>query len=349
VNKWLSFTPRDTVFVRDGRSFDAAADTSAVTVRPWPTTIAGAVGAVFRGNNPAEVRGPVLAHREGSGWEPYFPVPADLVVSADITRRVHRLQPLEPAGSSGTDLDMHRWLMPPQNAGKVESFDEAFPGCLIPGRVLVRYLAGALPASGTTVTDLKLRQPLWPEVRVGLAREGRAVRSGYLYQAAHLRLEDDWAFLAEVTLADGQECQDAEPVPFGGRGRLADVDAVDVSWPDAGTAQIGRRVLVYLATPAVWLEGWRPPLPAGATLVAAATGKPQPATTLTPGRTWRDTRVLRWAVPAGSVYLLEFEDDAAGAEWARAWQARALDRGGTSGEDLVRTAGFGVVLMGAWT
>jgi CRISPR type III-B/RAMP module-associated protein Cmr3 len=348
VSTWLSFTPRDTVFVRDGRSFDAAADTSAATVRPWPTTIAGAVGAVFGGKNPAEVRGPVLAHREGSGWEPYFPVPADLAVAADGSGRVYRLRPQEPGGNSGTDLDMQRWLMPLQDAGKVESFDEAFPGHLMPGRVLARYLAGTLPASGTTVTDLRLRQPLWPEARVGLARDGHAVRSGYLYQAVHLRLEDDWAFLAEVSLADGQVYRDAEPVPFGGRGRLADVGAVDVSWPDAGTVQLGRRVLVYLATPAAWVEGWRPPLPAGARLVAAATGKPQPATTLTPGRAWRDTRVLRWAVPAGSVYLLEFEDDAAGAAWSRQWQSRALDRG-TGGEDLVRTAGFGVVLMGAWS
>ena len=42
---WLALTPRDTVFVRDGRSFDAAADATAVTVRPWPSTVAGAVGA----------------------------------------------------------------------------------------------------------------------------------------------------------------------------------------------------------------------------------------------------------------------------------------------------------------
>jgi CRISPR/Cas system CMR-associated protein Cmr3 (group 5 of RAMP superfamily) len=43
-SSWLAFTPRDTVFVRDGRSFDAAADTFSQTVRPTPTTIAGAVG-----------------------------------------------------------------------------------------------------------------------------------------------------------------------------------------------------------------------------------------------------------------------------------------------------------------
>ena len=90
VSSWLAFTPRDTVFVRDGRSFDAAADATGESVRPGPTTIAGAVGAAF-GTNPAEVRGPVLARRDGDTWEPYFQVPADLVVTADGPGRVRRM------------------------------------------------------------------------------------------------------------------------------------------------------------------------------------------------------------------------------------------------------------------
>ena len=57
---WLAFKPRDTVFVRDGRSFNAAVDALAETVRPGPTTIAGAVGEAF---NPAEVRGPAFSTR----------------------------------------------------------------------------------------------------------------------------------------------------------------------------------------------------------------------------------------------------------------------------------------------
>jgi len=346
VSRWLAFTPRDTVFIRDGRSFNAAADASAVTVRPWPTTIAGAAGAAFGGTKPAEVRGPVLSRHGRGGWEAYFPVPADLVVE-EGTGRVYRLRPQAPAEGGQADLGMPRWLVPPLGAGKVESFGEAYPGHLLPGPVLGRYLAGALPDAGTTVEDLRLAQPLAAETRVGLARDGHVARTGFLYQAMHLRLEDDWAFAAEITEAADQEYRAREQVLFGGRGRLADVSEAEMSWPDAGTAQIGTQVLVYLATPAVWPGGWQLPVPAGATLVAAASGKPEPATTLTPGRTWADTRVLRWAVPAGSVYLLEFADSAAGAQWVGTWQHRALDRG-THGEDLVRTAGFGVALIGVW-
>src|SRR6185437_8096917 len=99
---WLALTPRDTVFIRDGRSFDAATDTVAATVRPSPTTIAGAVGALFE-SNPDAVRGPVLARLIGGEWEAFFPVPADLVRTTRGKARVYRTERVEPTGI--TDLD----------------------------------------------------------------------------------------------------------------------------------------------------------------------------------------------------------------------------------------------------
>jgi CRISPR type III-B/RAMP module-associated protein Cmr3 len=343
---WLAFKPRDTVFVRDGRSFNAAADTLAETVRPGPTTIAGAVGEAF-GVNPAEVRGPVLAHEGTGGWEPYFPAPADLVVTTDERRRVFRLEPggAEPAGQ--TDLDepaggsVVRWLTPPARLEDFKPLDG-----WIPGSVLAEYLTGRLPApGGTPHSRLRVARPLVPEQRVGLARADRSVRTGFLYQATHLRPGENWAFLAEITTAGDWDARPSSHVPFGGRGRLADVAAADVSWPQPATA-IGSRVLVYLATPAIWPGGWRLPVPDGARLVAAATGDPEPAATVKSGRDWAKSRALRWAVPAGAVYLLEFGDAEVGAEWARTWHGRAYGR---PEKDLLRTAGFGVVLMGAWT
>jgi CRISPR type III-B/RAMP module-associated protein Cmr3 len=336
---WLAFKPRDTVFVRDGRSFDAASDALAETVRPGPTTIAGAVGEAF-GVNPAEVRGPVLAREGAMGWEPYFPAPADLVVTTDEPRRVFRLGPAEAAGQ--TDLDgVPRWMTPPPRLAAVEELDG-----WIPGRVLADYLAGELPApNGTPESRFRVTKPLLPEQRVGLAREGRSAKAGFLYQATHLRPLENWAFLAEITTAEEWDAQPSSHVPFGGRGRLADIGAAAVSWPEAPTA-IGSRVLVYLATQAIWPGGWRLPVPAGAELIAAATGDAEPAATVKRGREWAKSRALRWAVPAGAVYLLEFRDAGVGAEWARRWHGRAYGR---PDNDQLRTAGFGVVLMGAWT
>jgi CRISPR type III-B/RAMP module-associated protein Cmr3 len=343
---WLALRPRDTVFVRDGRSFDAASDALAQTVRPSPTTIAGAVGQAF-GQNPDEVRGPVLAREGPLGWQPHFPAPADLVVTAGESRRVFRLAPDQPSGQ--TDLDevvvrdgpTFRWLMPPTHVGPVEPLRG-----WIPGDVLADYLAGRLPApGGTPESGFAATEPLCPEPRVGLARDGRNARSGYLYQATHLRPREGWAFLAELTVPDEWHAEPSNHVPFGGRGRLADVGAANMSWPDAATA-IGKRVLVYLATPAIWPGGWQIPVPDGAELVAAATGEAEPVATVKPGPQWRDSRALRWAVPAGSVYLLEFGDAGAAAAWAREQHGTAYGRGQ---KDPLRTAGFGVVLTGAWT
>jgi CRISPR type III-B/RAMP module-associated protein Cmr3 len=338
---WLAFKPRDTVFVRDGRSFDAASDALADTVRPGPTTIAGAVGAAFGGVNPAEVRGPVLA-REGSlGWEPYFPAPADLVVTAGDPHRVFRLAPAELAGQTDLGDGLSHWLTPPPQLEATE----ALPGW-IPGRVLAEYLEDRLPApNGTPLSRFRVEKPLLPEQRIGLARDRRTAKTGYLYQATHLRPEENWAFLAEITAADERDYRPSSHVPFGGRGRLADVGEAAMSWPEAPAA-MGEKVLVYLATPAIWPDGWRLPVPDGARLVAAVTGDPEPAATTKRGPEWRASRALRWVVPAGAVYLLKFDDAKAGAAWARRWHGVAYGR---AEDDELRTAGFGVVLMGAWT
>jgi CRISPR type III-B/RAMP module-associated protein Cmr3 len=345
VSSWLAFTPRDTVFVRDGRSFDASADATGESVRPGPTTIAGAVGAAFR-TNPAEVRGPVLARRDGDTWEPYFPVPADLVVTAAESGRVYRMAP-DADGVTDVGDGGLRFLVAPEHAEPVKPLT----GWLSAGRLL-EYLKDELPGPrGMAKRDLRLAEPLVPERRVGLARDERRVKEGFLYQATHLRPRDGWAFLAEYTAPEKWSAEASSHGPFGGRGRLADIEPAAMRWPDA-TAAIGKRVLVYLATPALWPDGWRLPVPDGAELVAAATGEPEPAATVKRDQDkWLDSRVLRWAVPAGSVYLLEFADPAAGAAWARKWNGVALARGDEAvmDRDLLRTAGFGVVLTGAWT
>jgi CRISPR-associated protein Cmr3 len=372
TSSWLAFTPRDTVFVRDGRSFEAAADATAETVLPGPTTMAGAVGAALgvrlsrdelraalagHGSGaPAveEVRGPVLARRSDGAWEAYFPFPADLMVTpGEEEPYVYRLAPRKLAGA--TDLGMERWLVPPDNLADLEPLRG-----WIPGHVLAEYLAGGLPSSdGSPLADFEpltrgnepphagnLADPFRPEARVGLARDDRQARPGFLFQASHLRLAEDWAFLAEYAAGRRGNRLDTSYVPFGGRGRLADVEAAAVSWPAPG--RTGKKVLVYLATPAVWPGGWKLPLRAGARLVAAAAGEPQATATVRPGEGWERTRELRWAVPAGSVYLLEFGDATSGMAWAGAWHGRALDRG-VEEPDLLRTAGFGVALTGAWS
>ncbi|HET9894933.1 MAG TPA: type III-B CRISPR module-associated Cmr3 family protein [Streptosporangiaceae bacterium] len=351
---WLAFRPRDTLFIRDGRDFDAAADTAGMSVRPSPTTVAGAAAAVL-GGDPDEVRGPVLARLTGGDPDAYFPVPADLArTPGSGPARVHRLVPRHFDGAA-TDLDdkliaggpgRPRWLGPPDDVGAVEPLTG-----LIPADRLAAYLAGELPArTGSALGALgRIDDPFALERRVGLARDGRRARAGYLYQVTHLRAQDDWAYLAQCAFAAGEAKSPRSPqVKLGGRGRLADVTETTLAWPGGGRP-VGQRVLAYLATPALWPGGWRIPERDGAHLVAAACGKPLPAATLTPGERWRESRVQRWAVPAGSVYLLEFDDAPTAVAWAARYHGTAYGPGEPSPElEHMRTAGFGVVLTGVW-
>jgi CRISPR type III-B/RAMP module-associated protein Cmr3 len=386
AGRWLAFVPRDTVVVRDGRSFDAgAAEASshrAQSVAPWPSTLAGATATALNLDDipstvePAAVRGPVLGRRDPAGrggeWATYFPIPADVQATA-LGRPQDRAVSRLVVSSWAERVVAHdlvngpeRLLVPRAGA----EHHEPLTG-LIAGQTLSRYLAGSpLPV---TVEGLHVLEesPLRPELRVGLARDGRVVKDGFLYAMTHLRPQDGWALLAEcadsVTSA-GLTPQG--PVPLGGRARLADVEtASGVQWPQPPERFPEGRVLVYVATPGVWPQGWRPPLPPGARLVAAATPGPVPVPTASPrvarerGRRLLDTVTLRWAVPAGAVYLLAFDGDRpedTAADWARRVHGRALGPSldprpgsqdgpvGEPGTDRTSTAGFGVVLTGVW-
>ncbi len=190
-------------------------------------------------------------------------------------------------------------------------------------------------------------EPLVVERRVGLARmDGRTAAVGYLYAATHLRPQDGWVFLAECELPVGWTGVPVGPVQLGGRARLAEVSvATGVDWPPRPTSYPEGRVLVYVATPAIWPDGWRLPVPEGARLVAAAVGEPEPVATASPRLGMGRSKALRWAVPPGSVYLLAFDDEAEAARWADAVHGRAYGR---PARDRLRTAGFGVVLTGVW-
>jgi CRISPR-associated protein Cmr3 len=340
---WLALAPRDSVLVRDGRSFDAGVDATAETTRPWPSTIAGAVGAAY-GREPQTVRGPVLARGSQQRWTPHFPMPADVVLPEVGAARAVRLPPTPTPVTTDLPAGCPQWLL-----GMGQQL-----GGWLPSTTLGRYLRGELfdGRGGVPVGDLQRvkAEPFMRERRVGLARTAsRTARTGFLYQATHLRLHEGWAFLAECELTDGWDASLTGPVRLGGRGRLADVGlAGPVDWPAPPAPEAFRegRVLVYVATPALWPGGWRLPEPDGARLIAAAVNEPEPVATASEREGFWQSRRLRWAVPVGSVYLLEFDDGERAAAWAGAVHTTAWGR---AEDDRLRTAGFGVVLTGVWS
>jgi CRISPR type III-B/RAMP module-associated protein Cmr3 len=383
-SRWVVFTPRDTIMIRDGRSFDAGgADASAHrahVVNPWPSTVAGALTTALAASDDrtlvefAAMRGPVLAHccdEDAGSWTPYFSVPADVYVSpgpAGRTRAVSRLV-LSKWGSGVVQHDLDDGPEQLLVCASGNERHEPLSG-LLSASNMMRYLAGDLPQRLTVEES-----PLRPETRVGLAREGRTAKEGYLYSSTHLRADSGWGLLIEYSDSDmSAERVLTSSVPLGGKARLADVEVVTgVSWPKPPASYPGGRVLLYVVTPAVWPAGWRPPLPERVGLVAAAVPAPVPVPTSSVRTARRDrtslldTVTLRWAVPAGAVYLLRFPGDPdSAARDAQAWASRlhgralgpGLDPGGRPGDtiasagepgtDRTSTAGFGVVLTGTW-
>ncbi|MDT0329346.1 type III-B CRISPR module-associated Cmr3 family protein [Nocardiopsis lambiniae] len=372
---WFALRPRDAVQVRDGRTFIAGAGGGARTRRPWPSTVAGALGAAFKAAasggkpEPRTVRGPFLG-RWDSGerrWHLAFPVPAD-VVPAKRTPRSHdrwtRLRPRSVPARTDLGRDESLWLHA-NDAGKRDDRNERD---LWWGDDSMRdYLH-----HGTIGSDIRA-DLLTVERRTGIARQGRTVKHAHLYTSDFLRLREEpdegWEFLALCELDPDLAPPPPGPVRLGGEGRLADLRVCEEHEGIALPKPPGRfpegKVLVYLATPAIWRrpardggwnDTWSPPLPENARLVTAAIPGPEHVAGVTPESDGTFTNAwLRWAVPAGSVYLLRFtgpDPEGAAQDWAarahgRAWGEEA-DNPDRDGRRLA-TAGFGLILTGTWT
>ncbi|WP_150245263.1 type III-B CRISPR module-associated Cmr3 family protein [Nocardiopsis quinghaiensis] len=374
-DQWVLLRPHDTVQVRDGRAFDAGTGGTAQTVHPWPSTVAGALASAEGGlgGEPESVRGPVLARRRRRGrtWEPYFPVPTDLV-HPHGDDDVRRMSVSGSVSEVSTDLDEEASGSGAENLRAFtvpEGVDDPEPVTgWMSGRALQDYLHGNLVAPGAKVSvnrlGLSSEEPLEPETRVGLKvdHSTRTAEHGLLYRATHLRLREQWAFAAHVTPhpeLDRHRLLDevTGPVRFGGLARLADIDpAPGLEWPEQPPSFPGGRLLLYVATPGVWPRGWVPPIrTSGAELVAARLDDPLAVATASPTRNWeefKNSRSLYYAVPPGALYLLKFPNTDDAERWAVRHHGRALplsERIRRTKEISLATAGFGVVLTGVWS
>jgi len=353
--RWLAVEPLDTVMVRDGRRFDAGVSGRAACTSPPPSTLGGALHTAL-GDAVDEVLGVVVQTRFGS----VFPAPADLVVHRGRTLRL----PVTERGSEAWDLDSDHRL-----SHQLAGDGEPLAGGWLTQHGLEAWLRGASPLQpGSEIGPGAgvVSAPWLPEQRLGLAREWEGelagtASPGLLYTMAHLRpRHDGMRFL--VPFRDERDVAVVRDLlRLGGRGRLAQVELVepddDVMPPPLDEYPNGR-VAVYLATPA--LLGVDPdaphpeaarsdPLwaPANSALCALANGGPVPIATASDRKgNYGDSRQLAWAVPAGTVFFLDFGGDAAAAlAWAREHHGRLLP--GLSNSPL-RTAGFGMCLTGSW-
>lgn len=362
TTSWLFLRPRDTLAVRDGRPFDAGIGATARTVFPWPSTVAGAVGSIYR-REVGSIRGPFLSYcherDHGPEFELLFPAPADLYAWPGATW-VHRLAIAGLDTGVTTDLIDEGIRYFPRSSDGEESVlnwmrAAALETYLAHGDHHQPFDLRSDFARGRGPQDTNHIVSDEPHTGLKLTAQ-RTPEPGQLYIAHHMRFADKLGLL--VCVEDEAQLTTALPtcVTVGGESRLADVEHAErVALPAAPDSFPGGRVLLYLATPGIWAGGWRPNLPEGAVLKTAALKEPIPVPTASPksrdqpGGFFGTTR-LNWAVPAGSVYYVKFPDP----DTARTWVHGTPQVPGVHGRPLTAanprlgTAGFGVVLAGTW-
>jgi CRISPR-associated protein Cmr3 len=340
---WLAVEPLDTVMVRDGRGFDAGAASVAVASMPSPSTLGGVVFQAVGDDISGHILGPIV---ETAADGPVFPVPGDVV--RDDDGALCRLNVRKRTSGERHDADH-------QLTHLLTGDGEQVPGFLDADGVAEWLRADGELTPGADITPVWWDEhvsslPWHVESRIGLAlrHDGEyagTADAGMLYAMTHLRPAEGTRLLvgcvdqAAVTVV-------RDLVRIGGRGRLAAVRPATGQQvlPAAPESFPGGRVAVYLATPALLADVcWSPP---GARLCAVALSGPYPVASASPRQDLWQTRLLTWAVPAGTVFYLDFHGDEDSAQqWAQEHHGGLLP-----GQRTLRlvTAGFGTCLTGRW-
>lgn len=343
---WLRIEPMDTVMVRDGRSFDAGGDSTAVAATPSPATFGGLVKALH-GRNVERILGPVVH----VGDVPLFPAPGDLARVTDELggTSVRRLAVTERREDEVTDLDPED---PAQRLTHAVSGDGEPVGEWLTVDGMAAWLAqDETMRSGAPVGGHFLRPVPWRrEPRIGMARnpDTGTVREGFLYSAEHLRPVNGQTFVVGCENPEPVRVPEPTMLPLGGQMRQATVSLHRWGdpFPPAPENFPGGRVAVCLVTPGLVDDVRWCPAGTSARLRAFVVSGPHPVSTASPSR-MRDSRSLMWTVPAGSVYYLEFDDADEARDWAYRYHGKLLP--GVSASDRpVVTAGFGTCVTGRW-
>ena len=368
----LFIEPTDVWLFRTGRPFAAGDQARAASIfPPTPRTVQGALRSARLGQSgepfdyrqwsdalkaeigqpdnfgALQVRGPLLAQRQDDGTvKRFFPLPADVT---KLNTGWHILAPQVNADFAA-NWQGNLWpLLPLAN-----SEPEKFEGGWLCEDGLQAYLAGHI--CGLHIHPA--RQLFEREPRTGVQIESgpKKPSEGNLYQVEFMRLAENVGLLVD---AQGLSLEDNGWLQLGGEaraGRYATVTTgLDLPPGQRLAGHAPLRFKLYLATPAIFRQGW---LPQAFTLhtdgsyqgswrginlklVAAALGKTQSIG----GRdiAQRDQqRAMHRAVPAGSVYFFEVTNTQQTAQEVFA----AFD--GARVSDADAEIGFGLGYVGGW-
>lgn len=374
----LFIEPNDVLMFRDGRPFAGGDDHFARGIfPPSPATIYGALRSHILSNHwsefnkfkdnseqiPEDVKREIgtneklgslvlsqftLARRNSNGIEQFFPIPKDVVKkkgSGDL--KLYELAPQKlPENIIITDLParlLNMWY-PSEDVMEVVSG-------FLSLKEMARYLTGVAPSKVIESIDI-----FAIDERTGIrkSKTSRSVETGGLYSVEYFRLNKDIGFAVEVD--NTKLLPEFGILRLGGDNRSARYSKT--SWNEISTEPIKKKIAdtkqfkLILTTPAIFINGW---LPSGIDLntmqgqingieiklISASIGKPV-------GIGGYDfvknhPKVMKKAVPAGSVYYFELKEGTVDSLFERLWLKSISDERKQEGFGITWIGGFDYV------
>ncbi len=298
-----------------------------------------------------------LAKRNGNGVEQMFPMPKDVVQEKGNSpcpsfpkrgisekEELHILRPTSFLGSR-TITDLPQGLSNMWNP--TEKPMEAVSGFLS-SKEMGEYLLGKAPSEMTPIEKLFVT-----EERIGIkkSRKTRSVETGRLYSVEYFRLSENSGFAVEV--------ENTNLLPLSGILRLGGDNRsaryATESWTEIPSEQIKNKIAetkrfkLMLATPAIFKNGWLPEWIDPVTMqgkiygvsikmIAACIGKPVGIGGYRFVR--NQPKVMKKAVPAGSVYYFEITEGDVGSLFQNV-RLKSIS-------DESTQEGFGITLIGGY-
>jgi CRISPR-associated protein Cmr3 len=369
----LFIRPNDILMFRDGKPFAGGDDHFARGVfPPPPSTIYGALrshilstawpefnkyasgdasGTIKKEigspekNGSLTIRQFTLAKKTRFGVQQFFPIPKDVVRQKGVDNSTLNILKPESTVTNKIKTDLpsnlfHLWYP------KEEAL-ESVTGFLFDAAML-KYLQGETPDIYTEPQKL-----YETEERTGIrkSKTSRSVETGGLYSVEYYRLNEGVGFVVEV---DGTELlPNAGLLRLGGDHRSANYTEISWSYIPAETIKEKiaqqKRFKIVLTTPAIFKNGWFPEAVDKKTfegnlnsipvkLIGACVGKPVGVGGFDLVK--RMPKIMKRAVPAGSIYYFELKNNNIDELFKQVWLKSISDKKAQEG--------FGVSLIGGY-
>ena len=278
MDKFLKITPLDPLFFRSPIPFTAGEqDWAESSPLPLPGTLYGAIrslilsrrdferflnGGGYNDIGAPEKKGSLkfkvftLFKDKQRGLEPYFPVPANLLGKYEENKKEGKKL---IAVKKPFPMGLERVLV--SNSGEVSEFFylnedgfEQIGDYFLSVDGLKKYLKGndLFPSDFVKKSEFFVEEP-----KVGIARERdtKATQEGKLYRVNHHRYMDGTGFVAWI---EGTDENLKGIFTLGGERRTAEIKEIENPFGELEAQYDGKRFLVYLATPAIFNEDWKP-------------------------------------------------------------------------------------------